>query len=233
MKRIATEPTKEEEKERNNLGKNQVFSWGSIGAEASGRGCISMENAVWVDAGDCVQQEALGILKYSLVGNWKTRPEFLPVGKELEAWARVVWRLEGGVMISYLNENLMFLEFESLEEAKWVLESVRRSFKGDLLQLEWWSLESVCIRQKATVKEAWIRVVGLPLLLWTPEILKKIGDACGGFLALEKETTLRTKVMWARILVKLVGKTRPSVVNILEGLRSFELQIWWEILHGQ
>ena len=54
VKSIATEPTKEEEKERNNLGKNQVFSWGSIGAEASGRGCSSTENAILVDAGDCV-----------------------------------------------------------------------------------------------------------------------------------------------------------------------------------
>ena len=132
-------------------------------------------------------------------------------------------------MISYLNEDLMFLEFESPEEEKWVLESGRRSFKGDLLQLEWWSPETGCIRQKATVKEAWIRVLGLPLHLWTPEILKKIRESCEGFLALDKETTLRMKVMWAKILVKLVRKTRPSVVNILEGLRWFELQIWWEI----
>ena len=140
-------------------------------------------------------------------------------------------------MIAYLNEDLLFLEFESLEVAKSALESGRRSFKGDLLQLEWWSPESRCIRRKVTMKEAWIRVVGLPLHLWTPEILhlwtpeilKKIGNACGGFLALDKETTLRTKVMWARILVKLVGKTRPSVVSFLEGFRSFELQIWWEI----
>ena len=31
------------------------------------------------------------------------------------------------------------------------------------------------------------------------------------------------------MLIKVVGKLRPSAVNILEGLRSFELQIWWEI----
>ena len=35
--------------------------------------------------------------------------------------------------------------------------------------------------------------------------------------------------MWARMLINLVGKSRPSAVNILEGSRSFELQIWWEI----
>ena len=139
VKSIAAKPTKDEEKENNNHGKNKVFSWGCISAEASGKGCNSMENVVWVDDGDCVPQEVLGILKYSLVGKWKTRPEYLPTGKELEAWARVAWRLEGGVMIAYLNEDLLFLEVESPEEAKWVLESRRRGFKGDLLQLEWWS----------------------------------------------------------------------------------------------
>ena len=55
---------------------------------------------------------------------------------------------------------------------------------------------------KEEVKEAWIRVVGLPLHLWSQEILKMIGDSCGGFLAIDKETTLRVKVSWARILVK-------------------------------
>ena len=69
VKSIAIKPTKEEEeKERNNLGKNQVFSWGSIGVEAFGRECSSTENVVWVDVGDCVPQEAFGILKHSLVG---------------------------------------------------------------------------------------------------------------------------------------------------------------------
>ena len=71
-------------------------------------------------------------------------------------------------------------------------------------------------------------MVGLPLHLWTLKILKKIGDACGRFLALDKVTTLRTEVMWAKMLIKLVGKSRPTAANILEGSRSFELQIWWE-----
>ena len=30
-----------------------------------------------------------------------------------------------------------------------------------------------------------------------------IGDSYGGFLAINKDTTLRTKVSWARVLVKL------------------------------
>ena len=79
------------------------------------------------------------------------------------------------------------------------------------------------------MQEAWIRVVGLPLHLWTPEILRKLGDACGGFVAIDKVTEMKKEVKWARMLIKSEGKSRPSTINILEGPRSYELQIWWEI----
>ena len=68
-----------------------------------------------------------------------------------------------------------------------------------------------------TPEDVWIRVVGLPLHLWRHNVLKMIGDNCGGFLALDKEIALRTKVLWARLLVKNEGKRRPTVVNILKG----------------
>ena len=53
------------------------------------------------------------------------------------------------------------------------------------------------------MEEAWVRVVGLPLHLWTRETLKQIGDGCGDFLKVDKETGLRTETSWARILVRL------------------------------
>ena len=83
--------------------------------------------------------------------------------------------------------------------------------------------------KKGQEPEAWIRVVGLPLHLWTGEILKKVGDSCGGFVALDEETALKTDLHWARILVKMNSSGKPSSVNLLAGARSYELQIWWEI----
>ena len=74
-----------------------------------------------------------------------------------------------------------------------------------------------------------MRVIGLPLHLWTNEILKKIRDVCRGFIAIDKETTLRMEVFWAQILVKVGGCVRPSVINIEAGARSYELQVWWEL----
>ena len=72
-------------------------------------------------------------------------------------------------------------------------------------------------------------VVRLPLHLWTTEILKRIGENCGGFITINKDTTLKTQVIWARILVRVEGKTRPSMIHIQAGARSYELHVWWEL----
>ena len=229
LMRVATaESTKGEGKGSTCLSKNKVIFGGHYAPKVGDEGGSSVENAVWVDVGDCVSGKVLGSLQYCLIGKWKTKPEPVPTAKEVEAWVRDAWRLNEEVMLAVLNEDLLFLEFDSPEKAKWVLESGRRSFKGGVLQLEWWSPKSGCIRRKGSVQEAWIRVVGL-FHLWTPEILKKLGDACGGFVALDKVTEMKMEVKWARMLIKSAGKSRPSAVNILEGPRSFELQIWWEI----
>ena len=80
------------------------------------------------------------------------------------------------------------------------------------------------------MSKAWVSVVGSSLQLWTREVLKMIKAGCGGLIVVDKETALITEVLWARILVSLKGKERPSTINILENVRSYELQIWWELL---
>ena len=142
---------------------------------------------------------------------------------------REAWRLNEGLRVAHLNEGILFLEFESSVEAKRVLESGRRNFRGGILQLERWDPYYGCIRRKGSAQVEWVRVVGLPLHLSKTEVLKRIGDACGGYLAIDKITELRRELSWARMLVKTTGFPRPSTVNILEGPRSFELQIWWEV----
>ena len=229
MRIVTKEQSKGEEKEWTRLSKNKV-TWGGQHKlkEEEGAGS-SGDSAVWMDVGDCVFGKEMGTLQFCLVGKWKTKPNPFPEAKVMEVWFRDAWRLNEEVLLAALNEDLFLLKFDSPEKAKGVLESGRRSFKGGDLQLEWWSPESGCIRRKDSVQEAWIRVVGLPLHLWTPEILTKIGDVCGGFVEVDKNTETKTEMKWARMLIKLGGKARPRVVNILEGPRSVEMQIWWEV----
>ena len=97
--------------------------------------------------------------------------------------------------------------------------------------MERWNPDSGCVKRKNQLGRVWVRiVVGLPLHLWTCDVLRMIGDECGGYLAIDEEKMHRTEVLlWARILVKAEGKERPNTVNILSGSRSYELQIWWEL----
>ena len=46
----------------------------------------------------------------------------------------------------------------------------------------------LCLRLGSLAKEVWVRVAGLPLHCWSGEVLKKIGDCCGGFVEVDDET---------------------------------------------
>ena len=76
-------------------------------------------------------------------------------------------------------------------------------------------------------------MVGLPLHLWTRDILKKVGDCCGEFLAMDKETTtLKTNLLWVRILIRMEGKEKPSSVNMVARVRSYNLRYGGRSHHG-
>ena len=182
-----------------------------------------------MDAGASDPSSKWGKLKNSLVGSWKQTPDFIPLTRELELWARAVWKLKGGVLVAFLNKDLMLFEFDFLEESSYVMERSCNFFRGGVLNLERWRPESGCVKNKNLKKEAWVRVLGLPLHLWTSETLKQIGDGCGGFLKVDEEIGLGSEISWVRILVRLKKMVRPSTVNILAGSRSYELQIWWEL----
>ena len=163
------------------------------------------------------------------MGSWKERPDALPLVKEVESWAKAVWRLKGGLMVAFLNNDLLIFEFEDAEEANYALEGGCRTFWGGRLNLERWNPDFGCVKRKNQLNKVWVRIVGLPLHLWTCDVLRMIGDGCGGYLVTDEETIRRTDVLWARILVKAEGRERPSTINILAGSRSYELQIWWEL----
>lgn len=56
---------------------------------------------------------------------------------------------------------------------------LRGCWQGERLHLERWKPEVGCCRNGVAPKEAWVRILGLPLHLWIREVFKKIGDCCG------------------------------------------------------
>ena len=74
-----------------------------------------------------------------------------------------------------------------------------------------------------------MRVVGLPLHMWSREVFKKISDGFKGFIAVDEDATFFSELQWAKILVKMVGKELPGSLEIVVGLGCVVVQLWWEI----
>ena len=106
----------------------------------------------------------------------------------------------------------MFFEFELLSEIECVLVRDKRMVKDKVLFLEKWYSEVGCFCNGANANEAWVRVVGLHLHIWSREVFKLIGDDCGGFIVVNENTNSMAKLQWPRILVKVVGRDLSTSV---------------------
>lgn len=74
-----------------------------------------------------------------------------------------------------------------------------------------------------------MRVTGLPLHLWCWELFKKLGDSCGGFFAMDKNTTFLCNKQWARVLMRSDRRKKPVLVWIVAGHCCFAVQLWWKV----
>ena len=158
------------------------------------------------------------------MGKWCDPPEL----DFLKNWAGHAWLLKGKLNIVVLGRGLLLFEFELLSEAERVLLRGKRKVKDNVLFLGKWHPEVGCFCNGANANEAWVRVVGLPLHLWSREVFKLIGDGYGGLIAMDENTDFMAELQWARLLVKVVDKDLPTSVQLVVGSGCFSIHLWWE-----
>ena len=129
--------------------------------------------------------ENLRKLEHCLVGSWNPS---LATGVDLEILGWLMarsWGLQGKSGLARLEKGRILLEFEFVGEAKRVLSSGNRLVGGVQLGLERWSPRCGCEEEGGNRKEAWVKILGLPISLWVPSILRRVRDECGGFVAMD------------------------------------------------
>ena len=92
-----------------------------------------------------------------------------------------------GQLRTKLESGKALLEFEVMAEAEKALKAGEVSIGGFFMQLEKWSQMTGCLMEEEKEKEAWVRIVGLPISLWDRAILRRI-EECGGFLDIDAKT---------------------------------------------
>ena len=139
------------------------------------------------------KEESIGLLQklnHCVVASWRDRSRGEDDLEKLgQFWAKS-WDLKGSLGLAKLDKGRALLKFENLEEARRVVSSGSRAMEGTQVRLEHWNPRSGCRVEEEERKEVWVRIVGLPISLWSPEILKRVGDECGGFIAVNEQTKL-------------------------------------------
>ncbi|KAL6328022.1 hypothetical protein AAG906_033289 [Vitis piasezkii] len=128
-----------------------------------------------------------------------------------------------------MEKNRVLLEFEILGEAIRVMSAGNRSFGGAHLGLERWNPRIGCSEEGEITNEVWVRIVGLPLSLWNTTILRRVGEECGGFIAVDPRTEKMQELQWARILIRTNGEDLPSMLEISVEEKVYALALWWEL----
>ncbi|KAL6350177.1 hypothetical protein AAG906_004117 [Vitis piasezkii] len=157
-----------------------------------------VRDAAWLQLEESEGHGKEEYFRRCLVGWFGKSPEpFLELSL-LKLYVLKIWSVKGGLKISAFGGTLMLFEFEDLSEAERVLVRGSRRIKENLLNL----------------------------VRWTPEVFRKIGFCCGGFIAVDEDTACMANLQWARILVKSVGrvvhgKDGPSLCRVKRGRGGF------------
>ena len=167
-----------------------------------------------------------------MVGRWGQTPLSYPDMFALESWGRSMWNIEGGLKFARLGGPLLLIEFENKEEADKVLLRGNRWFKESILHLDRWDPKVGCSQNGERAESVWVRVVGLPLHFLSQEAFRKIGDCCGGLVAVDVNTANFKELRWARISVRYEGVEWPSTMQVVVGSLCYALQLWWEVKPG-
>ena len=86
-----------------------------------------------------------------------------------------------------------------------------------------------CLMDGGKKSKAWVRIMGLPVSLWDRAIMRRIGEECGGFFAVDSQTEKLEDLQWARILRKLNDKKLPNVVEVWAEEFCYEVTLRWEV----
>ncbi|RVX14549.1 hypothetical protein CK203_017111 [Vitis vinifera] len=186
--------------------------------------------AVWIQLGEEDVGKGREFLDSCLVGRWGETEMTDADLRDMEKWGKHHWKLQGEMRIARIGGCCCLFVFESKAEANNVLQRGFRRFKESVIHLKRWDPSVGCSQSREKVKEVWVRVMGLPLHLWNREVFKKIGDSCGGFIAVDESTGALKELQWARILVKVEGMGGPSSLQVVIGTSCYAIQLWWEML---
>lgn len=108
---------------------------------------------------------------------------------EVRRWSLSAWKHPYGLSVYEMGNNYFLFECSSRNQVEQIMEGTWE-WKKIPVSLIWWNPLATTIEGSKGIESTWVRIIGLPLHLWSHTTFKSIGDCCGGWQETDEETTL-------------------------------------------
>ncbi|KAG5606295.1 hypothetical protein H5410_027787 [Solanum commersonii] len=187
----------------------------------------STANRVRITGGK--SQSEKDLLNRCLVGKFLCQTNENPNLNNVRRWACNSWKSAIEVKVYATNDGHFMFELPSRLAAEHVLTG-QWTWKKMKLELEWWKPATGCWPAEVGRDWVWIKLLGLPMNLWSQKVFKEIGNLCGGYIETEEETSLKNHLHWARIKEQGDGEWIPREVEITCDDFTYTIPVWCEAL---
>ncbi|XP_020700802.1 uncharacterized protein LOC110112807 [Dendrobium catenatum] len=117
------------------------------------------------------------------------------------------WQLKGDISLLTMDEGFFLLKFTAIEDYEHAWTGGPWFFFGKPFILQKWSPDFVPKREEFPSIPLWIKIINLPLSLWTPEGISKLASCVGIPIAVDALRTAKTRLTFARVCAQVTSNS--------------------------
>lgn len=147
---------------------------------------------------------------------------FWPTEKDLARWIQQRWKPKGHIDLKLGAKGFFTVIFANLEDKERIFEGGSYLLKNTGLFMRHWEDSYSPHQEKMLAAPVWVRLFGLPIESWDPEILEGISNAIGSLAKVSESTKRGRYTSYVRICVYMnISDPLPEYIEL-----EYHDEIW-------
>lgn len=126
---------------------------------------------------------------------------FWPSEKDLSKWIQLRWKPKGHIDLKLGAKGFFTVIFANLEDKERIFEEGPYFMNNVGIFMRHWEDRYNPDAEKLLAAPIWVRLFGLPMEFWDPEVLEGIGNSIGAFVKVAESTKRGKYTSYTRICV--------------------------------